>query len=754
MAEALFEALFKYRPLVYERGELAFGLPAPWLAAAAVALGVVAVASYVRARGRAGRGDRLALAGTRLALLALVLFLLARPVLLISTVVPQENYLGVLVDDSRSMRIDDGESRAAFVSDAFLAPTSGLRMALERRFRLRTFRFSDVVERLEGEASLDFAGPRTRLGRALEGARDELGSLPLTGLVLVTDGADHAPEELDEALLPLRAAGIPVFTVGVGSEGFRRDIEVSRVSTPRRALPGSAALADVVIEHAGYEGRTVPLLVERDGRIVGRSEVRLGDAGRETVRVDFDTGEPGAGSFRFRVPVQEGELVDRNNERVRTVAVRDGRSKILYFEGEPRHEVAFLRRAVAEDEALQLVVLQRTDEDRYLRLAVDSADELAAGFPRTREELFGYRGLILGSVEASHFTHDQLAMIEEFVERRGGGLLALGGRSALAEGGWAGTPVADALPVRLDPALAADSTFHSPVRAVPLPAAARDPVTRMDSGVVTAWSDLPALTAYNRLGPPKPGATVLLRGEGEGLPSGQVVLAHHRYGAGRAGVFAVQDSWLWQMHADIPLEDETHERLWRQLLRWLVADSPDRVLASVPVGPVGVGEAVEVEARVRDRRFGPVNDARVVARVTTPSGALRELPLEWRLGRDGEYVGRLTAEESGPYAIAVEAEDGPGEASALPAVVQAGPSTEEYFGAGMRRGLLERIAEETGGRFYAGGDVARLPEELIYSSRGVTVVEERELWDTPAAFVLILVLVSLEWMYRRRRGLA
>jgi hypothetical protein len=754
MAESLFELLFKYRPLLFQRGEIAFALPPLWLAVLAGILAAAAALTYGRARGRAGGRDRAVLAALRLALLAIVLLLLARPVLLIQTVVPQENYLGILLDDSRSMRIDDDVSRAGFVQEAFLDAGGGLLAALGQRFRLRLYRFSEVAERIRPDTVLDFAGDRTRLGPSLDRVRDELSSLPLSGLVLVTDGADHDPEGLDEALLQLRAGGVPVYTVGIGSESFRRDIEVAGVTVPTEGLSGSAVVADVVLEHSGYDGRTVPVTVERDGRIVGTRDVRLDASGETSVRIDFEVGAAGPATFLFRVPVLEDELVDLNNEQERTIRVRSGRERILYFEGEPRHEVAFLRRAVADDPTLQLVVLQRSDAERYLRLGVDSATELAGGFPRSREELFRYRGLVLGSVEASHFTHDQLTMIEEFVERRGGGLLALGGRRALAEGGWSGTPVAEALPVRLDRVPAADTLFYAEITVQPTRTAAIDPVTRMEEGApVIPWSELPALTAFNRVGGVKAGATTLLTGSGPGLDR-QPVLAHQRYGRGRAAVFAVQDTWLWQMHADVPLEDETHERLWRQLLRWLVSGTPDRLVAEVPSAPVAPGDVVEVRAEVRDERYAGVSNAAVTAAVRAPSGATRELPLEWSLARDGEYRARFVAEEAGEHTVTVSATHDSLVAETEPAALRVAPSTEEYFGARMNPGVLERIAAETGGRFYAGEEVTHLPEDVAYTARGATVIEEKELWDAPAAFAAILLLISLEWMYRRRRGLA
>lgn len=753
MAESLFELLFKYRPFLFERGELAFTPPPPWLLAAGAAVALASVATYLKARGRSGRRDRALLAGLRLALLAVVLALLSRPVLLLPTIVPQQNYLAVLVDDSRSMRLDDGAARAGFIQESLLDPRSALRRSLESRFRLRFYRFSGEAERLGDGESPEYAGTRTLLGRALDRVRDELASVPLSGIVLATDGADQAPGDLDASLTRLRAAGLPVFAVGVGSEEPSRDVEMVSVSAPATILAGSRTAADVVLEHHGFRGRAVTIHVEQDGRLVGSREVRLPDDGATTVRVEFDAPEPGFLPFRFRVPAQEGERIDRNNERDALVRVRRGPEKVLYFEGEPRHEVAFLRRAIAGDEALQLVVLQRTDAERYLRLGVDSAGELVDGFPTTRDELFTYRALVLGSVEASHFSHDQLEMIAEFVERRGGGLLMLGGRASFAEGGWAGTPVEPVLPVRLD-APPADSLFIARVRISAARAAASHPATRLQGDSVTGWDLLPELTMFNRLGGPRAGAEALLVGLDAARGTEQVVLAHQRYGRGRAAVFAVQDSWMWRMHADIPLEDRTHERLWRQLLRWLAAESPDGVAAELPSAPVPTGEAVEVRARVEGPAFAGVNGARVTARVTAPSGVVAEVPLDWALVRDGEYTGRFVPKEAGLHRVRVETAGADGTVLSSDGVVVAGPSMDEYFGARMRKPVLERVASETGGRFYAASDVRTLPEDIAYTARGVTVIEEKELWDMPAAFLLILLLLAAEWMARRRRGLA
>ena len=363
MFESIFSFLFKYRPIVFQEGTLGFGAPVPGWALLVVGALVLAATAYTYARARAQTRpvDRAVLAALRTGAVALLLFALARPFLAVPAVVEQQNFVGVLLDDSRSMRITDGPdglARADVVRQAFGGQGAEGRLegevaqALAERFQLRFYRFSSETGRVESLNELGWDGGHTRIGDALEHSRDELSTVPLSGLVLVSDGADNSGAALSDALLSLKAPRVPVYAVGVGAEKFERDVELRRVGTPRRVLEGAAVVADLVVAHSGYGGSTVEVLVEDGGIIVGREEVELPAAEEPTVvRVHFKADNPGARRFVFRVPLQEGELVTRNNEQAAVIDVQASRKKILYFEGEPRHEVAFLRRAVAEDEA-------------------------------------------------------------------------------------------------------------------------------------------------------------------------------------------------------------------------------------------------------------------------------------------------------------------------------------------------------------------------------------------------------------------
>ncbi len=763
MLDALFQALFSYRPVVFQQGDFRFDVT-PASLVATVVVGVVvaaAVLTYRRVRVNDGRlRDRIVLTTLRVAALGLVLFCLFRPTLVVRAAVNQQNVVAVLLDDSRSMQIPDiaGKPRGEFVRAQFGAADSPLLKSLSDRFLVRVFRFSSTAGRLASANDLKFDGSQTKLGPALDGAREELAGLPVAGVVLVSDGADTTDASLADALLGMKAEKLPVFTVGLGSEALASDIQIDRVTTPRTVLKDASLMLDVLVRQTGYNGRTVTVDVEDEGRIVGSQKVQLpSDGTPASVRIRATASEAGPRLFKFRVAPQDGEVVTQNNVRETLINVRDAEERILYYEGEPRWEMKFLNRAVGDDKNLLVVSLQRTADNKYMRLKGDP-EEVVGGFPKTREELFKYRGLIIGSVEAGAFTGDQLQMIADFVDRRGGALLMLGGPRSFGEGGYGGTPVADALPLLIDPQTRASDPAPlarlkiAPTRAGQVHAATQ--IAPSEGASIARWSELPQVTSVNAPLQPKPGATVLLNGTDENGRS-RVVLASHQFGRGKAIAFTVQNTWEWQMHASIPLEDQTHEDFWRQLMRWLVDGVPGAVDVRASTDRVDPGEAVTVEATVVDPQFVELNDATVLAQVARPDGTTMNVPLQWTGERDGQYRGTFVSTVAGAYEVAVDATRAGGQiVGSGVSYVHAAPGEAEFFDPTMHAAPLRRIAEETGGKFYTPETAAGLAEDVRYAGRGVTSVEERELWNMPIILITLMGLVCAEWGYRRVVGLA
>lgn len=760
-------------PLVaFGRGELALRIP--WAAFAALAvlvgLGVWFLLGYRRAGRRLRGGERLLLALARTGAISIVLLCLLRPQLVFSLVVPQENLVGVLLDDSTSMQIEDagdgGEPRGEvvrrfFPDDPASAPGE-LGPVLGEQFVTRLFRFAEDAGRVESAAALEFRGARTDLAGALLHTADELGAASLAGLVLLTDGAHTADgEPLDEALLDLRARGIRVYPVAIGQESFETDVELGRPEVPARALRGALLELRVPLRATGLAGRTARVEVLDEGRIVAVEMVRFAGDRTETVATILaPVEEPGVRRLRFRVAPFPGEPITRNNERSVLLTVEDRELDLLYFEGQPRWEMKFARRAVAGDPELRLATLLRTADGKFYRVDVADAEELAGGFPDTREELFRYSGVVLGSVEASFFTKDQLDMLRDLVSQRGGGLLTLGGGDAYAEGGYRDTPVAEILPITLpeteappDPGLRLRELAVAPTRA-----GVSHPVVRLDPDAETSrerYRTLPPLSSVHLPARPKPGATVLLEGvpeSGEAEP----VLAIQRFGRGRVASLSVQDLWLWQMDAGVAVEDQTHELLWRRLLRWLAADAPRRVEVRAEPARALVGESVTLRARALDEHFLAVNDAVVEATLETPAGAVETVPLRWTGQGDGEYEGSVRAGAAGLYRVEVRAGltgEGAGAPPRAEASFEAGPVDDEFFDAEADLDLLSRIASATGGRVYGPEDASRLALDLSIAETGATVIERRDLWNAPAVFLLLFAFLAGEWCLRRFRGL-
>ena len=752
---SIYAFLFKYPPDVFRQGRFGFtGFPSITLVLLAVAVvAIPVVRSYRHAGGRARGKDRTLLAGIRVFAVALVAFCLARPSLELSSAVPQRNFVGVLVDDSRSMSIADmdGKPRADMVR-SLIASDSTLMRELAAKFQLRFFRFGGSTARIEDPATLQFTDEWTRLSPAIARAREELAQVPLAGLVVLTDGAENPLVSLD-SLEELAPSGVPLYLVGIGQERFERDIEIADLQGPGSVLQGSTMAVDLALNQSGYGGKTVRVVAEESGRILAAREVTLARSGATTVRLQVPSPEPGVRTLRFTIQPQAGEIIAENNRRDMVTTVRVGPERILYYEGEPRFELKFIRRAVAEDPNIRLVSLLRTAKDKYLRLGIDDSLDLVNGFPRTREELFAYRGVILGSVEASALTVEQLRMLADFVSVRGGGLLVLGGRRSLGEGGYAETALSRVLPITFGQP---DTTFFDSLAVRPTMAGADEPALQLlgdEAANAERWRTLPPLTAVNRVTGIKPGAITLLESASEGrrMP----VLAWQRFGRGKSIAFAAQDSWLWQMHADIPLEDQTHETFWRQMLRWLVRDAPEHLTVAFGADRVPAGEPVTIGVNASNARFDAVNSDQVVARITGPTGQITELPVPWSGVRDGFYQVPFVPRDPGRYDAEIEARSaGDSGRQVATGSFTVGDSEGELRGATMQAGHLRELADRSGGRFYTPATAGTLPRDIALSGSGITVKEDRDLWDMPIVFLLLVGLLGTEWGYRRWRGLA
>ena len=453
----MFQFLFKYPAPTFSKGQ--FVLLGPWpkwalllaVLAAAAGLGWL-IYSRLRSAAPKLRNWRAGIIWLLQAALAtLVLILLWQPAITVAQLKPQQNIIALLVDDSRSMSLangaNDGTTRLA---QAVNLLQDGVLAKLQEKFQTRLYSVDSHLTRVPSLKELQPSAPATHIGESLKQLTAETSDLPIGAIVLLTDGDDNSGGIDLDTIAALRNRRIPVHTVGLGTDEMPHDVEIDDATLAPRAMADSRLTATVTFHQQGYAGQRAMLSVRDQEKLLSSRAITFGGNGKsQSEALLFNAGDAGAKALQFSIDPMPGEENRLNNAVTRLVNVTSDKRRILYVEGEPRWEYKFIRRAEDNDKLVQVASMLRTTENKIYRQGVNDPKELANGFPANTDDLFGYQAIILGSVEAGYFTPVQRDLIRQFVDRRGGGLLLLGGRFALSDGGWGASELADLLPVSL-----------------------------------------------------------------------------------------------------------------------------------------------------------------------------------------------------------------------------------------------------------------------------------------------------------------
>jgi uncharacterized membrane protein len=732
----------------FRSGELAFARGWPmWLFWTLLLAGLVAVVVSL-ARRQLGWWRSAVLGVLQMAFLAIALVLLWRPVLRLEQIRERQNVVAVLVDDSGSMNTSDSTNAPVRRDLAVSALQKDALDQIAARSDVRYFSFSDHASPVDSVQGLQGGAQSTSIGEALNTVTQMAASVPLAAVVLVTDGADTT-NSLDEAeMAHLATTGIPVHTVGVGPEQPQNDLELTQLQLPSTAVAGSTVRATLSIRHQNQKLGRVRLYDA--GRLIAAQDVQFnGTPGLATVQLEFPAGESGVRDLRAAVDAAPNETRLGNNERHAVMEVDGTRRSVLYIEGEPRWEYKFIRRAVEGDRKLRLASAVRATPNRYYRQGLTSGAEIEDGFPTKAEDLFVYSAVIIGSLEAAALSTEQQQWLKEFVDRRGGSLLMLAGRDGLGDGGWGRVAITPLLPSKLPGG--SDRSYGMFKSQARLTQYGRESVVGRlaadDAANDKAWKELPPLTDYQDLGELRPGAIVLLEAvtpDGKAAP----LLVTQRYGRGSTWLLATSSTWHWQM--SLPKEDQRHETFWKQLLYTLVAPSMPHVSLQPERSVYEDGTAVTLEAEVLDKSFMPVPEAELKVEAKAPDGKDVPARIEPSGRGDGRYTVAVDARDPGLYQVRLTATAGGETVGEALSHVRRVDGVLEQFGSWQHRPMLERIARETGGRYWALDDLAGLPEAIRYSHAGMVESSTLDLWNAPLGFLLLALLKGSEWLLRRR----
>ena len=773
----MFEQLMKYPIDVFREGDFSFGIPIPGLLIFVLMVSLVAATiwAYRSTRGRSGRVFRGFLIVLRTIVLCFLAFCLLKPLLTIYQNNPDDSYLLVMVDRSKSMQItdsDDGKSRLNRANQLLFGDntedSNGLLEKLDaNKFKVRLFGFDTDAKRINNEVLPSADGENTNIPKSVNEALDDLQGIPLSGIVLCTDGVDRSGTDIQKLVMQVRERKVPIHTVGIGSEEGIPDLELVKVDVPRTAEEDFPVEITATVKRTGDAPKNATIQLIEDGRILESLPMSVKN---ETVRVPFKftPRQPGTQKYEVHILPETDEAIPQNNTKTFILKVAPTKRVKVLFVSNPFWGFKFIRRALEDDPNIVLTVRFTTSDHSFGGTQGSSTQNFKL-YPDSKEVLFNFDAIIFGNIAASEFTRTQLENTVEFVRTRGGGFLMLGGSNSIGNSdvtdSYLNTPIADLLPVELE--------LGEPPKPVPLhlsPAQIPHPkgfklklTTEGKSEQIMEladnltdnmkrWDKMPELFRYSKVKRAKAGATVLAEHPTDRNEFGnRVLMATHNYNAGRVMVFTPHNSFRWQMSQESI--DDSHHRFWRQAAKWLTTAPKSAMKLDIAKTEYTLKEPVVIEVTATDETFALTNDAKLRAVVVDEKGTRKELQLEQVLGRDGLYTARFVPNQHGEYTVtAMGTLDGE-DLGKQQALFEVKPSYAEFSDAALNVPLLTTLANMSGGKYYPIDEASQLVNQISLVESATSEITDVDIWDLPLIFGIILLLLGFEWFLRKRAGL-
>jgi len=712
---------------------------------------LIIIASYLKLRGPEGKYRAILVALKGLAVLTLTLALL-EPTLIFSEKVRRKPELILLVDTSRSMSIeDDGEKRIDRVKKAL---SNGILERLNDRFELHGYTFGSSLRSSLDVEKLEADDDSTQIISSLFSAVNAWRGRLIAGVVLLSDGADTSGRPLP------RKFPVPIYAVGVGSPRPPKDIRITSISIPPIAYVGHTTEVNAFIENLGYDGEKIQVTLKGNE---DKPEVRkLTELRGRIVRVKFQLKPSVEGDFTYTLslPTLPGEVSSENNSKVFSLKVVKSKLRVLLIESTPRWEFAFLKRALEGDPSVKpdyLILPRRKSPGTVPSLKGSVPIEGGLEGLPAPGKLTRYDVLVIGDLDSLSLTKGEFESIVRYVSS-GGGVIFLPGKNSMGPRGLTGTPLARLLPISIppqgcilrseefNPTLTREGMYH--------------PVVRLGGTKeenLVAWKNLPPLEGLFTGFSPKSGASILAiyRVETD-LP----VVLFQRYGSGKvlfingAGLWG-WDFKVWGALAGRPRDSNTpYRRFWAQAIRWIGTRTTAKLVsASLSRKIFQLGDRCDLTVRVYDETFTPLKNAQVEVTLKTPYG--RELPLEVEEveGTAGVYTVSYKFLREGSYQFSVRARYGGAMLGEDSVRCEVRRSTLEFEKLYLDEGYLKKLAEISGGRYIGLKDLDHLPKMIKTKDEFITLQREREIWDTPLLLGVVALILSAEWILRKRRDL-
>jgi hypothetical protein len=781
-----------------------------WVALLAFAFAVILWISYrwlpVELSGR----RKAVLVVLRATFLVLLLGILLGPVLSLELSRKVRRTLLVLIDNSQSMAIADprvtpDDVKRAAIAREHLDPAKGLEQSLEegRRGEFTKLARTDILQSVLTNRQLNLlpalseefdlvtysfgSGGQVRELQRVYGAKeedakltledfpwiDEIGAVhlatalgdslieildrkrgqPLAGIWVISDGAHNTGILPRIAGAELSNVDVPLFLYGVGITS-PADIVVTDIDAPSVAFLEDELLVRVRVRSQGLgnkQGLEEQLILRLNGEKVAEESVNFGQDGEQQVQLRFGADVAGDFELKAEITAREDETDSNNNAATRHLRIVDDKIRVLFVDQSPRDEFRFLRQVLTRDRRMKADILLLEADPEILS---EEKSPYIKRFPENKNELFEYDVLIFGDVDPKRLSGTQMENINEFVSRFGGAFVMIAGRrfSPLA---YLDNPttdlIADLLPVEPDSDSSFgnddDTVFSRPIKVQLTELGRDDPMLNLadaDSDNDQLWDNLAPIYWVASV-ESKPGAEVLAVDPDQETGHGKLpIITRHQYGLGQVLYVGTDNIWRWRRNVG----DRLYTRLWGQISQRMAQQqsmgADKRTQISLNKENFMTGDRVRVFARLYQAGYEPFAEEEVGGVYTSATDGIQgRMMLKVVPGKPGLYLGEFIAPAAGQYQFQVESS----------------PETRQDFTVreaslemaetAMNANLMKDLATLTNGRFFREENLHELPETIGADRAEVRSRMEVALGTSPLYFILIMFVVTIEWVVRK-----
>jgi len=782
-----------------------------WVLLLATIFGVLAFLSYRRAGAHVATLPRYLLAATRTLFLLLLLSLLLRPVLRFTLEGSVRRAMLLLFDSSQSMvtpekRLEEPDLKRAAIATNALDATKGLGQTLDpslksklepitrlelmkavlnnpkmdllnrlsKDYDLRPFTFGTTTAEISSTKSTDkkdeaptpgtfsaaFASQLkadatvTPLGDAIKELLGRSRGQPLAGIFVMTDGQSNSGSPPTAAAELARQTNVPLYVYGVGISQ-PKDIAVASIFSPDICFVDDEVPVVVRLRSTNLAGRTGKVTLKLGEEAVDSKDMDLADDAEQVVPMMFTPKKAGTYDLSATADPIPEEANRENNTDSKKIRVIDAKIKVLLVEQYPRWEFKYLQALLARDR--RMVTSTFLVESDPALAALPNSPYLSK-FPVGKADLIEKFDLvIIGDIDPRILSAQQLNDLNDFVNKFGGGLIVVPGKR-FGPAAWRGTPMEKLLPVEVDTTRQTvrssgsdlSESIDRPIKLEITPAGFDNPMLRLSDKAEESkkiWNNLPPIYWDATVSRAKPGATVFAVDPDpkKTSRSGKMpVIAMQQYGLGQVLYVGTDNTWRWRKNA----ADKYHATLWGQMvlrlsLPHLLGESKKTQL-SADKKKYATGDKVTVYARLYTETYEPIQEKSVSGSYQNATGrspvgvTMRPLPEQ-----PGLYRGEFIAPEAGTYTVSVDRD--PKEKL----TINVDQPRLELGETALNEAGLKEIAAVTKGGYFREEDLYKMPDSTTNKTERVKSKLEVDIWSSPAYFLLLLLIVTAEWIGRK-----